>query len=150
MTSLVATLFVIACVAIPIAIVVKVVRRLQQMTRGLSDPARLQRAFAEHAATALRRAGADPRSIAKLEVLRQPLATERGVAPPVRALPRAPRSPRPRPRPSPSQASLGLDMGDSFRLAQPPDQGEPHAPVAISNWLAVALFAVAAAYWFLR
>ena len=41
-------------------------------------------------------------------------------------------------------------MGDSFRLSQPPDQGEPHTPFAISNWFAVALFAGAAAYYFLR
>ena len=147
MTSLIATLIVIAFVAIPIAIVVKVVRRLQQMTRGLSDPARLQRAFAEHAATALRRAGADPQSIAKLDVLRQPPATDR-VVEPVRALPRAPRSPRPRPRPS--QPLLGLDMGDSFRLAQPPDQGEPQAPFGISNWVVMALLVGAAAYFLLR
>src|SRR5688572_11765234 len=117
------------------------------MTRGLSDPARLQRAFAEHAATALRRAGADPESIAKLEVLRRPPATER-VVEPVRALPHARRSPRPRPRPA--QPSLGLDMGDSFRLSQPPDQGEPQAPFGISNWVVMALLVGAAAYFLLR
>jgi hypothetical protein len=44
----------------------------------------------------------------------------------------------------------GLDLGDRFRLSEPPEIGEPHARVAISNWFAAALFAGAAAYYFLR
>ena len=38
----------------------------------------------------------------------------------------------------------------AFRLSEPPDVGEPHVRAAISNWFAVALFAGAAAYYFLR
>jgi hypothetical protein len=139
MTSLIAALVAIAFVAIPIAIVWKVARRLQQVRREFSDPAKLRRAFAEHAASALRRAGAAPQSVAKLEVLAQQPG-----------LPRRPAMRRPqRHRPTPAPIA-GLDTGESFRLSQPPDHGEPHVPFAISNWIAVALFAGAAAYWFLR
>ena len=138
MMSLISALVAIAFVAIPIAIVWKVVRRLQQVRREFSDPARLRRAFAEHAASALRRAGADPQSVAKLEVLTQQ---------PVQPRPAMRRPQRHRPTPAPI---AGLDTGESFRLSQPPDHGEPHAPFAISNWIAVALFAGAAAYWLLR
>jgi|SRR5688572_16182752 len=139
MMSLISALVAIAFVAIPIAIVWKVVRRLQQVRREFSDPARLRRAFAEHAASALRRAGAEPRSVAKLEVLAQQ---------PV--LQRRPGMQRPqRHRPTPASIA-GLDTGESFRLSQPPDHGEPHAPFAISNWIGVGLLAGAAAWWFLR
>src|SRR5437899_2346892 len=64
-----AFLIALAAVAIPIIVVAKVVRRVKQVTSRLSDPTRLQRAFAESAAAALRRAGADPKAVAKLEVL---------------------------------------------------------------------------------
>src|SRR5262245_28710285 len=95
--------------AIPIAIVVTILRRIQQATRRLNDPARLQRAFAESAAAALKRAGADPETVAKLEVLGvpgPPTATRRV------ALKRPPPPPRPqRPRrPQPVARAGGLDM----------------------------------------
>ncbi len=112
MFSLIATLVTIAFVAIPIAIVVTIVRRLARVSQRLRDPTRLQQA------------------VAKLEVI--------GMG-----------APHARARP-PTNRLGGLDMGDSFRLSEPPDQGEPHARVAISNWFAVALFAGAAAYYFLR
>jgi hypothetical protein len=181
--SLVVTLLTIALIAIPIVFVVKIVRRLQRV--GFSDPARLQRAFAESAAAALRRAGAEPQAVAKLEVLGQRPAGNRAAdlhakayesriglqrkgnyavstRPPTPAAPAPPRlledephpqplRRRPRPRARPTQGPIvGLDMGESFRLSEPPDQGEPHTRVAISNWIAVALFAGAAAYYFLR
>lgn len=139
MTSLIAALIVIAFVAIPIAIVWKVVRRLQQVRREFSDPARLQRAFAEHTASALRRAGAAPQLGAELEVLAQQPGLQR------RPAMQRPQGRRPTPAPI-----AGLDTGESFRLSQPPDHGEPHAPFAISNWIGVALLAGAAAWWFLR
>jgi hypothetical protein len=185
--SLVVTLLTIALIAIPIVFVVKIVRRVQQMSRRFADPARLQRAFAESAAAALRRAGAEPQAIAKLEVIGQGHASDRAAdlhaktyeariglqrkgsyAVPTRPpTPAAPEptdlfddGPQPQPQPlrrppraraRPAQSPIaGLDMGESFRLSEPPDQGEPHARIAISNWFAVALFAGAAAYYFLR
>src|SRR5262249_7624116 len=52
-------------VAIPIA----TARRGARVGRRRPPPARLQRAFAESGAAALRRAGADPEAVAKLEVV---------------------------------------------------------------------------------
>ena len=49
MMSLIATLVTIAFVPVPIVIVWKVARRLQQVRREFSDPARLQRMVAETA-----------------------------------------------------------------------------------------------------
>jgi len=185
--SLIATLLAIASVAIPIAIVVAIVRRVARVSERLRDPTRLQRAFAESAAAALRRAGADPKAVAKLEVLRPEPTVDRvadrnavayeariglqrkgGYAmqprPPVAVAPEPPsliedeprprlqplrRAPRPRAQPTPSP-SLGLDLGDSFRLDEPPEINEPRGAFAVSNWFAFALFASAAAYCFLR
>jgi type II secretory pathway pseudopilin PulG len=170
--SLIATLITIALIAIPIAVVVSLIRRMGQFTDRLRDPSRHQRVFAEHAAAALRRAGAEPEALAKLERLgRDPakietdlrvaayearIGLQRPAAPePARVFDDPPRAqalrrpPRPRPRPTQSP-SLGLDLGESFRLSEPPEINEPHAPFAISNWLAVALFAGAAAWAFLR
>jgi hypothetical protein len=180
--SLIATLITIALIAIPIAVVVSLIRRMGQFTDRLRDPSRHQRVFAEHAAAALRRAGAEPEALAKLERLgrgpaklerlgRGPakietdlrvaayearIGLQRPAAPePARVFDDPPRAqalrrpPRPRPRPTQSP-SLGLDLGESFRLSEPPEINEPHAPFAISNWLAVALFAGAAAWAFLR
>ncbi len=67
--EIIVTLMTLAFVAIPIVIVVKIARRVGQVTQRLRDPTRLQQVFAESAAAALRRAGADPKAIAKLEVL---------------------------------------------------------------------------------
>ena len=64
-------------VAIPIAIVVTIVRRVQQIRVGVSDPRASSSVFAEPAAAALRRAGADPEAVAKLEVLGQEHAADR-------------------------------------------------------------------------
>ncbi len=176
--SLFETLLTIAAVAIPIVIVVKIARRVRQVTRRLSDPTRLQRVFAESAAAALRRAGADPKAIAKLEVLgmgepgvrsevelraavqqaRAALRKSDAAAP---AMPRSPvarletelRSP-PRPRQHHrAQAShrVGLDMGDRFRLSEPPELNEPHRALRFSaNWIAAAALAGAAAYYLMR
>src|SRR5262245_8411220 len=52
-----ATLMAIAFVAIPIAIVVAIARRVRRATEHWRDPRRLQQVFAESAAAALRRAG---------------------------------------------------------------------------------------------
>jgi hypothetical protein len=188
--SLFVTLLTIALIAIPVLFVVKIVRRLQQVGRRFSDPARLQRVFAESAAAALRRAGADSQAVAKIEVLGQRPASDRAAALHAKAyeariglqrkgayaVPTQPPSvagpepihlfeeepqPRPqllqprrrpaRPRVRTTQAPItGLDMGESFRLSEPPEQGEPHVRASISNWFVVALFAGAAAYYFLR
>ena len=157
--SLFVTLLTIAVIAIPIVVVVKIVRRLQRVSRRFSDPARLQRVFAESAAAALRRAGADPEAVARLEVVSAMPTRPRDVAaaepiqrfedelqPRLQPL-RRPARPRMRPKQSPI---AGLDLGESFRLAEPPEQGEPYVRVAISNWFGVALVAGAAAYYFLR
>ncbi|HKA16362.1 MAG TPA: hypothetical protein VKH41_15165 [Myxococcota bacterium] len=163
-------------VAIPIAIAVSIARRVERVARRLSDPARLQRAFAESGAAALRRAGADPEAVAKLEVvgmgavgdhgatdLRAALEEARAAmtAPAVKlrrtALqdpprpPRTPREPRPvRPRrQAPVQQPIGLDTGDRFRLSEPPDMGEQHGPFN-ANWLALAVAIGAVAYYLMN
>lgn len=190
-------LMTLAALAIPIVIVAKIVRRVRDVSSRLRDPTRLQRVFAESAAAALRRAGADPKAIAKLEVLGMGQSGERGgvdlraalqearaalrkpdaaapipsAAPPPapppslfddalplphaarpRAAPRpAPhRIPRPR-RPTPVTPIGGFDMGDRFRLSEPPETGEPHGPLSFNaNWLALAALVGAAAYYLLR
>jgi len=162
--------------AIPIAIVVTVFRRIQQVTRRLDDPARLRQAFAESAAAALKRAGADPKAVAKkLEVLGMGTPGERSAADlrdalqqarvavqtseeprmaPMKRSVSAPRvalqrPPRPR-RPQPVQKLGGLDMGDRSRLSEPPDISEPHGPLPFSaNWLAFAALLGAVAYYVL-
>ncbi len=77
MLSFFATLMVLAALAIPIVFVAKIVRRVREVSQRLQDPTRLQRVFAETAAAALRRAGADPRAVAKVEVLGQGPAEDR-------------------------------------------------------------------------
>src|SRR4029450_4200567 len=72
------TLLVLVALAVPILFVANIVRRVREMSQRLQDPTRLQRVFAETAAAAPRRAGADPRVAAKVEVLGQGAADERG------------------------------------------------------------------------
>jgi hypothetical protein len=76
--SIFMTLLVLVALAVPILFVANIVRRVREMSQRLQDPTRLQRVFAETAAAALRRAGADPRAVAKVEVLGQGAADERG------------------------------------------------------------------------
>ena len=78
MFSFFVTLMVLVALAVPILFVANIVRRVRQVSQRLQDPTRLQRVFAETAAAALRRAGADPRAVAKVEVLGQGAASERG------------------------------------------------------------------------
>jgi len=155
------TLLTIAVIAVPIVFIVRIARRLQQVSRGFSDPARLQRVFAESAAAALRRAGADPQAVAKLEGLAQKPSADRVADRNIAAHEARPlfeAEPRPQvqplrrpPRLRPTQsASLGLDLGESFRLSEPPEIAEPRSAFALSNWFALVLFAGAAAYHFLR
>jgi hypothetical protein len=144
--------------AIPVFIIVTIVRRLKQFTSRLSDPSRLQKAFAESAAAALRRAGAEPKGIARLEAIAPeptPAAAFDVSEPIPRPLPRrrtaalhrAPRPRRPINRPEP----ISFEMGDHFRLSVPPDLSEPHGPLPFSpNWLAFAALLGAAAYYWVR
>lgn len=78
MFSFFVTLMVLVALAVPILFVAKIVRRIREMSQRLQDPTRLQRVFAETAAAALRRAGADPKAIAKVEVLGQGAPSEPG------------------------------------------------------------------------
>src|SRR5436309_15710227 len=78
MLSLFVTLMTFAAIAIPVVVVVMIVRRVSQVTQRLRDPGRLQQVFAESAAAALRRAGADPKAVAELEVLGMGQPGERG------------------------------------------------------------------------
>jgi hypothetical protein len=129
--SLFVTLLTFALIAIPIAVMASLVRRVKQVTRRLDDPARLQQLFAESAVSALRRAGADSQSVARVEPVRAVLMQ---------------RPSRPR-RQAPMNRGVGLDMGDSFRLSEPPELNEPRGPVSFANWLAVALFAAAVTWY---
>jgi hypothetical protein len=157
--SLVVTLVTLALIAIPIVFVVKIARRVQQISRRFSDPARLQRAFAESAAVDLHATAYEARiGLQRKGAYAVPTRPPGAVAPePIQLFEEEPQ-PKPPPlrRPTrlrvrPTQSPIaGLDMGESFRLAEPPDQGEPPVRVAISNWFGVALFAAAAVYYFLR
>jgi hypothetical protein len=153
--SFFATLMVLAALAVPIVFVAKIVRRVREVSQRLQDPTRLQRVFAETAAAALRRAGADPQAVAKVEVLGQGAADERGAdlraalyeartgmrqhgaAVPVRpAAPAVPvpeplssfeREPRPQlPRSAPPRAALEHSL---HRTPRPRRQHPPVAPL---------------------
>jgi hypothetical protein len=126
----------------------------------------------------LRRAGADPKAIAKLEVLGMGGAGEPGAVdspvpipsaapshslfdaapqrPPV-ARPRTAtvraqhRPPRSRRSHTPVTPLGGFEMGDRFRLSEPPEISEPRGPLSFSvNWLAAAALVGAAAYHLMR
>jgi hypothetical protein len=106
---------------------------------------RLQELIAEGARQALLRSGADHEAVARVEELLQPKTRP----PPPRPEPLVPRAPR-RMRPA-ARTVVGLDMGDRFRLSEPPDLGESHGPRAFNaNWLAVAALAFAALYYLVR
>jgi hypothetical protein len=63
------------------------------------------------------------------------------------------RPPRPtRRQPTAPIAPLGgLETGESFRLSEPPEAGEPHGPFPFSsNWLALAAAIGTAAYYLVR
>jgi hypothetical protein len=78
MGGTIALVITLGVLAIPILIVAKIMRRVREVSGRLSDPTRLQRVFAESAAAALRRAGADPKAVAKLEVIGMGQSGERG------------------------------------------------------------------------
>ncbi len=160
----------LVAIGVPIAIVVSIVRRLAQFSERLRDPTRLQQAFAESAAAALRRAGADPQAIARLgrRVTRAPPAPLPEIARPAepgfgmerieleRDVPRAPRglqrTPRARPHPTPALSPLGgFDAGDQFQLSSPPDLAEPHGPFSVdTSWIVLLAVAGAAAWYWLH
>jgi hypothetical protein len=174
----VSVVFTLLAIAIPLVVIASILRRAARFTERLRDPTRLQQIFAEHAASALRRAGADPKAIARLEdltrgKLRRPHAPPAPIALGVpmqqetplardhpepievleiaRPLRRAERS-RPRPHPSAPLSPLGgLDLGDRFRLSEPPEISEPHGPIGFNaNWIAFAALLGGAAYYLLR
>ena len=150
MFSIVMTLLVLIALAVPILFVAKIVRRVREMSQRLQDPTRLQRVFAESAAAALRRAGADPKAIAKLEVRGMDQSAAQPPELPRPLFEAAQRNPRPRRqhRPAPT---VGFDMGDRFRLSEPPEISEPRGPLPFSvNWLAAAALVGAAAYHLMR
>ena len=146
--------------AIPVFIIVSIVRQVRKLSNRFSDPTKLQKAFAESAAAALRRAGADPKAIRRLETIVPsapepvpavaidvseplPIARPRRTA----ALQRTPRPRRPMNRPEP----ISFEMGDHFRLSVPPELNEPHGPLPFNpNWLALAALIGAAAYYWVR
>jgi len=117
--------------------------------------------FAQSAASALRRAGADPKAVARLEELtrRKLRHTHEPSAPVAFELPLPQEEPlarverlRPRRRPSPPVSPLGgIDLGDRFRLSEPPEISEPHGPVGFNaNWIAFAALLGGAVYYLLR
>ena len=133
---------------IAVAIAVSIARRVKQLANRLADPARLQRAFGEAAAIALRRAGADPRSVARLETFErepEPSAPHRHIG----ALQR-PARPRPRMRMNRS-GPIDFELGDRFRLSEPPENGEPHDLLRFdAGWIAIAVLVGGAAYYLIR
>src|SRR4029450_10389734 len=114
------TLLVLVALAVPILFVANIVRRVREMSQRLQDPTRLQRVFAETAAAALRRAGGDPRVVAKVEVLRQGAAGA--------GAPRRRRSGRRRWRGPPRGAKSAVGLS---RPARPP--GRPGSRPACSR-----------------
>src|SRR5262245_27977621 len=108
---------------VALAFVVSIARRVNPISDRLSDPSRLQRVFAESAAAALRRADAQPE-------------------------PDTPTAPlRVRRTPVPRSEPISFEMGDHFRLSEPPEINEPHGPFATgANWIVFAVLATGAAY----
>jgi hypothetical protein len=165
------TLLTIAVVAIPIVVLTRIALRVSEAAKKLRDPARLQQMFAETAAAALRRAGADPKALEKLTVLgprtpplaqplpvaSEPLSFEvmnplAPAAAPRRGLQRAPRPRRRSARaPAPLAPLGGLDASDRFRLSEPPDIGEAQGLLGFdANWLLIAALAGGAAWYLVR
>jgi hypothetical protein len=61
------------------------------------------------------------------------------------------RPPRPRRQHTPAAPSAGLQMGDRFRLSEPPEISEPHGPLSFNaNWFAAAALVGATAYYLMR
>jgi hypothetical protein len=165
-----ALLVTLAALAIPIAIVAKIVRRVREVTSRLRDPTHLQRVFAQSTAAALRRAGTDPLAVAaRVEApgaggagdrraadLRAVLEEARAALPaparPIEAYEaERPLHRPPRPRHDPVTPLGGFEAGDRFRLSEPPELSEPHGPASLSgSWLALVALLGAAAYFFLR
>jgi hypothetical protein len=146
-------LMLLIAVAIPLAVISAILRRVKQVSSRLGDPTRLQKAFAESAAAALRRAGPDPQSVAQSARFVEPGSTPPKLPVPEPAAPprlggSLQRPARPRPGP-PIQRSdrIGFEIGDRFRLSEPPEIHEPYRPSFNANWLAFAAAVGAAAYY---
>jgi hypothetical protein len=143
----------VLALAVPIVVVVSIVRRVKQISSRLADPTRLQKAFAESAAAALRRAGTDPQSLARLETYGvRDSALDPDSEPEPIPLPHPGRGlQRPRRARVMRSGPVSFEMGDRFRLSEPPEIHEPHGPIATgANWLVFAALAGAAAYYLLR
>jgi hypothetical protein len=151
----------LAAVAIPIIVVAMIVRRVREVLLGTGQSSERGavdlRAALQEARAALRKpdAAASIPLAAPLPAPPPSLFDDALPLPPV-ARPRAAarpaphRTPRPR-RPTPVTPIGGFDMGDRFRLSEPPEIREARRPLPFNaNWLAAAALVGAAAYYLLR